>query len=130
MDTHRKNSIEDQKEHNIYQEIPKADQEIYDFLDRNFEKENNDNFSLGFSKKIIRKIEEKQQRRFNVKIYYLIAILVLISTPLFVSFLTTEFISMLFLVVLKHKFIICFLISMVILIQLGEKLINPKKDLH
>ena len=130
MDTHRKRIIENQKENKNNQDISQPDSEIYDFLDSNLEKESVDGFSLGFSSNIIRKIEAKQQRRFNVKIYGLISILALMSIPLFISFLNKDFILMLFSVLLKHKFTFAFLIIAVILIQFGEKLINPKKDLH
>jgi hypothetical protein len=129
MDTPRKKIIEDLKENNSFQEISETDSKIYDFLDSNLEKENADSFSLGFSKNIIRKIEAKQQRRFNLKIYSLVSFLVLISIPLFISFLSTEFISMLFAVFLQNKFIIVFLLVGVILIQLGGKLINLRKDI-
>lgn len=130
MGTHRKTIIENQKENKIAQDNSGPDSEIYDFLDSNLEKEGVDGFSLGFSRNIIRKIEAKQQRRFNVKIYGLISILALMSIPLFISFLNKDFILMLFSVLLKHKFTFAFLIIAVILIQFGEKLINPKKDLH
>jgi len=128
MDTHRKNSIEDQKENNSYQEISESDSEFYNFLNSNLEKENTDSFSLGFSKNIIRKIEAKQQRKLNLKIYSLISILLLISIPLFISFLNTEFISLLFTVFLQYKFVFAFLIFGVILIQFSERLIYIKKD--
>lgn len=128
MDTHRKNSIEDHKENNNYQEISESDSEFYNFLNSNLEKENTDSFSLGFSKNIIRKIEAKQQRKLNLKIYSLISILLLISIPLFISFLNTEFISLLFTVFLQYKFVFAFLIFGVILIQFSERLIYIKKD--
>ena len=128
MDTHRKNSTEGQKEHNSYQEISKADQEIYDFLDRNFEKENTDGFSLGFSTNIIRKIESKQQRQLNIKIYGLIFVLSLISIPLFISFISNELISMILTVFLQYKFIFAFFICGVILIQFSERLIYINRD--
>nr|WP_314498484.1 hypothetical protein [uncultured Chryseobacterium sp.] len=113
-----------------YMESSKSDSELYDLLDSLLEKENTDCFSLGFSKNIIRKIEAKKQRGFNLKIYILISILAVVSIPLFVSFLNTEFISILFSVLLKYKFIFIFLVIMVILIQFGEKLLNPGKDIH
>lgn len=122
MDIPRKKNIEDLEENNSFQEI-------YDFLDSNLEKENSDGFSLGFSKNIIRKIEVKQQRRFNVKIYCLVSFWVLVSIPLFISFLNTEFISMLFSVFLQNKFIVAFLLFGVILVQFGERLIRFKKDI-
>ena len=128
MDTHRKNSIEDHKENNNYQEISESDSEFYNFLSSNLEKENTDSFSLGFSKNIIRKIEAKQQRKLNLKVFSLILILLLISIPLFISFLNTEFISMLFTVFLQYKFVFSFLIFAVILIQFSERLIYIKKD--
>ena len=129
MDTHRKNSTEGQKEHNSYQEISKADQEIYDFLDRSFEKENTDGFSFGFSKIITRKIEAKQQRRFNIKIWVLVSVLVLSSIPIFISFLNTEVISMLFSVFLQNIFIVAFLLFGVFLVQFGDRFTLFKKNI-
>jgi hypothetical protein len=126
----RKKIIEDLEKNNSFKEISEKDSKIYDLLDSHLEKENSDGFSLGFSKNTVRKIEAKQQRRFNLKIYGLISMLLLVSVPLFLSFLNTEFISMIFSVLLKHKFMFSFLIIAVILIQLCEKLINPKKDIH
>jgi hypothetical protein len=129
MDTHRNKNTEDLKEYNSYQEMSETDSKIYDFLDSKLEKEINDSFSLGFSRNIIRKIEAKQQRRFTIKIYCLISILLLMGIPLFISFLSTKFISMLFAVFLQNKFISIFLLVGVILIQSGGKLINLRKDI-
>ncbi|WP_027387735.1 hypothetical protein [Chryseobacterium gregarium] len=130
MDTPRKKMAEGLKENNSNQEIIESDDEFYNFLDRNLEKESTNSFSSGFSKNIIRKVEAKQQRRFNMKICILISILLVITIPMFVSFLSTDFILMLASAVSKHKFTFIFLILAVILIQLGEKLIISKKDLH
>lgn len=130
MDIPRKKITGDLEKNNRFQEMSENDSKIYDLLDSHLEKENTDGFSLGFSKNIVRKIEAKQQRRFNLKIYGFISMLLLVSVPLFVSFLNTEFISMLCSVLLKHKLMFSFLIIAVILIQLGEKLINSKKDIH
>lgn len=130
MDIPRKKITGDLEKNNRLQEMSENDSKIYDLLDSHLEKENTDGFSLGFSKNIVRKIEAKQQRRFNLKIYGFISMLLLVSVPLFVSFLNTEFISMLCSVLLKHKLMFSFLIIAVILIQLGEKLINSKKDIH
>lgn len=129
MDTPRKKITSDQEQNNSYCKISGSDSELYDFVDSNLKKENVDGFSLGFPKNIIRKIEAKQQRRFNQKIYCLISILVLMCIPFFLSFLTTEFIAVLFSLVLKYKFVFTFLIIIVISIQYGEKFINAKKDL-
>ena len=128
MDIHRKKNIDDLKENNIYQEMSETDSKIYDLLDSHLEKEKTGSFSLGFSKNIIRKIEAKQQRRLNIKIYCLISFLVLMSIPLFISFLNTEFISMLFSTFLQNKFVFAFLLLGVILVQFGERLINLKTD--
>ncbi|WP_379963070.1 hypothetical protein [Epilithonimonas sp. UC225_85] len=128
MDTHRKRIIENQKENKNNQDISQPDSEIYDFLDSNLEKESVDSFSLGFSTNIVRKIEAKQQRRFNIKIYGLVSILALINIPLFIGLFNKEFILMLFLVLLQHKFTFAFFIIAFVLIQFGEKLITPKKD--
>jgi len=76
-----------------------------------------------------RKIEARQQRRLYVKIYCLVFFLVLISIPLFISFLNTEFLAMLFSVFLQNKFIVAFLFFGVILVQFGENQINAIKDI-
>lgn len=130
MDTHRNNIIKGQKESYNDQAISETDSKIYDFLDNNLEKEDTNSFSLGFSKSLIRKIEAKQQRRFNVKIYGLISILVVMSIPLFINLLDSEFILMIFSTFIKYKFVFCFLIIAVVLIQFGEKLINSKIDIN
>lgn len=130
MDTHRKKNIEDLKENNSYQDMSEADSKIYDFLDSHLEKENADGFSLGFSKNIIRKIEARQQRWFNIKIYSLISILVLMSVPLFIRFFSTDIVLLMTLVLLKYKFVFSFLIIAVVSIQFGEKLIGSKKDIR
>lgn len=127
MDIPKKKITKHLKENNSYKEMSETESATYRILDSHLENENADGFSLGFSKNIVRKIEAKQQRRFSLKIYGLISMLLLLSVPLFLSFLNTEFISMLCLVFLKHKFMFSFLIIAVILIQLGEKLINSKK---
>ncbi|MDH6252370.1 hypothetical protein M2347_002097 [Chryseobacterium sp. H1D6B] len=127
MDIPRKKIIEEQKENN--NEISGLDSQVYDFLDSNLEKENTDSFSLGFSKNIIRKIEAKQQRRFNVKIYGLISILVVMSIPLFINLLDSEFILMIFSTFIKYKLTSAFIIIAVILIQFGGKSLSYKKDI-
>lgn len=127
MDTHRNKIIEGQKE--SYNEISGLDSQVYDFLDSNLEKENTDGFSLGFPKNIIRKIEAKQQRRFNVKIYSLIFILVLLSIPFFITFLNKEFSLMILSTFLKYKLTSAFIIIAVILIQFGGKLLSYRKDI-
>jgi len=128
MDTPRKNSAEEQKANNNYQETSESDSEVYNFLDNYLEKENTDSFSLGFSKNIIREIEAKQQCRFNIKIYGLIFMLSLISIPLFISFISNELISMILTVFLQYKFIFAFFICGVILIQFSERLIYINRD--
>lgn len=129
MDTPRKNSIEEQKENNNYQEMSESDSEVYDFLDSNLEKENTDSFSLGFSKNIIREIEAKQQRGFNVKIYGLISILGVMSILLFINLLDSEFILMIFSTFLNYKLTSAFIIIAVILIQSGGKSLSYRKDI-
>lgn len=130
MDIPRNKTTEDLKENSNYQEMTETDSKIYDFLDSKLEKEDTDGFSLGFSRNIFRKIEAKQQRRFNVKIYGLISILLVMSIPLFINLLDSEFILMIFSTFLKYKLTSAFIIIAVILIQFGGKLINSKIDIN
>lgn len=129
MDIPRKKMTEDLKENNRFMEISKSDPELYDFLDSNLGKESPNNFSPGFSKNIIRKVEAKQQRRFNLKIYSILSFLVLISLPFFVIFFSTGIVSLIFSVFLKYKSVFSFLIIAVVLIQFGE-LISSRKDIR
>lgn len=129
MDIPRNKTTEDLKENSNYQEMTETDSKIYDFLDSKLEKEDTDGFSLGFSRNIFRKIEAKQQRRFNVKIYGLISILVVMSIPLFINLLDSEFILMIFSTFLKYKLTSAFIIIAVILIQFGGKLLSYRKDI-
>lgn len=129
MDIHRNKIIEELKGNNNYQEILEVDKDIYDFLDGNLEKKNTDSFSLGFSKNIIREIEVKQQRRLNIKMYALISILVLISIPLFINLLDSEFILMIFSTFQKYKLTSAFIIIAVALVQFCGKLISYSKDI-
>jgi len=95
----------------------------------NLVKDNTDSFSLGFSKNIIRKVEAKQQRRFNIKIYSLACFLVLMSIPLFINLLDSEFILTIFSTFLKYKLTSAFIIIAVILIQYGGQSLTYKKDI-
>ncbi len=95
-------------------------------LTKNLVKENTEGFSLGFSNHLIRKIEVKQQRQLNVKLYCLAGSLLLICIPLLISFVNSDWILSLFSLFLKHKFLFAFSVAAVILIQFGEKLINRK----
>ncbi|WP_100074544.1 hypothetical protein [Chryseobacterium camelliae] len=130
MDIPKKKISKDQKENTANQQISEVDSEIYDFLDSELEKGNPNGFSSGFSKNIIRKIETKQQRKLNIKMYTLISILVLISISLLISFLNTEFISMLCTVFLHYRFLSIFFLVTVVLIQFGERLINARKGIN
>lgn len=129
MDILRNKIIEELKGNNNYQEISEVDKDIYDFLDGNLEKKNTDSFSLGFSKNIIREIEVKQRRWFNIKIYSLAVLLGLMGIPLFINLLDSEFILMVFSTFQKYKLTSAFIIIAVVLVQFGGKLISYSKDI-
>lgn len=129
MDTPRKKITEELKGNNNYQEISEVDKDIYDFLDGNLEKKNTDSFSLGFSKNIIREIEVKQRRLFNVKIYSLAVLLGLMGIPLLINLIDSEFILMIFSTFQKYKLTSAFIIVAVTLVQFGGKLLSYRKDI-
>jgi NADH:ubiquinone oxidoreductase subunit 2 (subunit N) len=117
--------IEDLEENN--ESISAKDVNLYGLLYQGLEKKDMDGFSLGFSKNIIRKIEAKQQRRFNIKMYCLAFVLLLVGIPLFIGFLNKDLILLLVSTFLKYKFVIIFLLISVILIQFGDKILSKKR---
>lgn len=129
MDIHKNKTTEEVKDYKDYQEISESDSEIYEFLDLHLEKEKIDSFSLGFSKLIIRKIDAKQQRSFNIKIYCCAIFLGLIGVPMLINLLDSEFTLMIFSTVLKYKLTFAFTIIGVILIQFVGKLRTYGKDI-
>lgn len=126
MDTNRNKITEKLTKNNGFQEFTENDLDFEDFLYKNLEQDNIDGFSLGFSKNIIRKIEAKQQRRFNFKIYFLFGILLLISIPFFIIFFNKDAVSLWVFTFLKYKFAMIFLLASVIFIQLNDRFLKSK----
>lgn len=129
MDILKNKITEELKENNDYQKISESDSEVYDLLDRHLQKENTDSFSLGFSNNIIRNIEAKQQRSFNIKIYSCAIFLGLMGIPLLINLFDSAFPLIIFSTVLKYKLTFAFIIICVILIQFGGKLLTYGKDI-
>lgn len=124
MDTNRKKIVDDFKE---YQDISENDMNAYELLYTHLEEKNTDGFSLGFSKNIIQKIEAKQQRSFNIKIYCLASILILIGIPFFIGFMDQEFFTLLLSTFLKYKFVVLMVLAGVVLIHFSDQLISKNK---
>lgn len=76
---------------------------------------------MNFSKKVVEKIEYKQNRVGNVIFYCLIGVLSLLGIILAVSIINYEFLSELLLSILKYKGIITFCIGSFWIIQYFDK---------
>lgn len=113
MDINKDKIIEDIKENDRNQIISESDLDLYHLLDTTLPKENTGRFSTGFSKNIIRKIGTKQQRRFNVQIYFLIFFLLMVSCPLFIGFFSENMLQALSSQFLNHKFLVVFVLAII-----------------
>lgn len=127
MDTNKdkktNNFIDDQENYNEFEK----DLLGFDIINNSLKKPSEKGFSLGFSTQIIRKIEVKQQRKFNLKMYSLFSLLVIIGLGfLAVLFSEDQFLMMISLF-LKYKFIILFSLITVILIQISSRLLTSKE---
>ncbi|ANF52127.1 hypothetical protein A0O34_17100 [Chryseobacterium glaciei] len=127
MDTNKdkktQNFIDDQENYNESEN----DFNISEILNNSLKNSSDKGFSLGFSNQIIRKIEAKQQRKFNLKMYSLFSLLVVIGLGfLAVLFSEDQFLMMISLF-LKYKFIILFSLITVILIQISSRLLTSKE---
>lgn len=99
----------------------------FNILNDSLKKSSEKGFSLGFPTQIIRKIEAKQQRKFNLKMYSLFSLLVIIGLGfLAVLFSEDQFLMMISLF-LKYKFMILFSLIIVILIQISSRLLTSKE---
>lgn len=128
MDTNKDKIIQDfldHKENTI--DIPESELKTYQFIYNALEKPVEKGFSLGFSKKIIRQIEAKQQRKFNIKMYSLLSVLLIFGLGFSTIFFSEDQVSILFSMFLKYKFIILFLLTIVSLIQLFSRLLIKKE---
>ena len=127
MDTNKdkktQNLIDDQENYNEFEK----DLLGFNILNDSLKKPSEKGFSLGFSTQIIRKIEVKQQRKFNLKMYSLFSLLVVIGLGFSaVLFSEDQFLMMLSLF-LKYKFMILFSLIIVILIQISSCLLTSKE---
>jgi len=107
--------------HESKKKISESDLKTYELLFNSLEKPQEKGFSLGFSNHIIRKIEAKQQRKFNLKIYSLFSVLLLMGLIFLSIFFSKDQMKMLFSIFLEYKFAVIFLLVMVISIQLSNK---------
>ncbi|SDR02211.1 hypothetical protein SAMN05421664_3151 [Chryseobacterium soldanellicola] len=120
MDTNKKNkTLPDDQEN--YNELSESELKIYEILYDALEKAPENGFSLGFQNQIIRKIEVKQQRKFNIKVYALFSIILLMAVVFLTTFFNQDQFSMMFSMFLEYKFIAAFLLLTVILIQLSSR---------
>jgi len=127
MDTNKdkktQNLIDDQENYNEFEK----DLLGFNILNDSLKKPSEKGFSLGFSTQIIRKIEIKQQLKFNLKMYSLFSLLVVIGLGFSaVLFSEDQFLMMLSLF-LKYKFMILFSLIIVILIQISSCLLTSKE---
>lgn len=128
MDTNKdkktNNFIADQKNQDEFEK----DLLGFDILNDSLKKPSEKGFSLGFSTHIIRKIEAKQQRQFNLKIYSLLAVILLMSLVLLITLFNEDQLSMMFSLFFKYKFIILFTLIAVSLVQIGSRSFILKKE--
>ncbi|MDV7699576.1 hypothetical protein N6B72_21915 [Chryseobacterium soli] len=126
MDT-RKDKILEQFPDHEDQIIPEKDLETYEFLYSALEKSPDTGFSLGFSNKIIRKIEAKQQHKVTVKLYSLASILIAMTLGFSAVFFSKEQCAVLFSMILKYKFAVIFLLAAVSLIQISTRAFSTRE---
>ncbi|MDH6254304.1 hypothetical protein M2347_004031 [Chryseobacterium sp. H1D6B] len=128
MDTSKdkiiQNFLDEQETH---PDVPESDLKAYQFIYDALEKPLDKGFSLGFPSQIIRKIEAKQQRRFNLKIYSLFSLLLVMSLGFSAVFFSGEQFSALFSIFLKYKFIVLFFLAVVISVQLCSRFLTAEK---
>ena len=126
MDT-RKDKILEQFPDHEDRIIPDKDLETYEFLYDALEKSPDAGFSLGFSNKIIRKIEAKQQRKVTVKLYCLASVLLAMTLAFSAVFFSEEQCAILFSMILKYKFVVIFLLAAVSLIQISTRIFSTRE---
>ncbi|PIF46392.1 hypothetical protein CLU96_3423 [Chryseobacterium sp. 52] len=128
MDTHKdkmiQNIFDDQKD---VEEMSEKDLTIYEMVYKSAEKKPDTGFSLGFSTKIIRKIETRQQRQFNLKLYALCSVLLILCLGFMFVFFSEDQFSMMFSMVLHYKYMVIFFLFAVISIQVASRFLTIKK---
>ncbi|GAA5083087.1 hypothetical protein GCM10023210_01220 [Chryseobacterium ginsengisoli] len=126
MDTNKKiqTLINDQENYN---ELSESELKTYEILDGSLKKGSEKGFSLGFSIHIIKKIEAKKQRRFNIKLYALFSVILLMSFAFLITFFNQDQFLMMSSLFLEYKFIVLFLLLAVILIQLSSRFMISKE---
>jgi hypothetical protein len=126
MDTNKKiqTLLDDQENNN---ELSESELKTYQILYGALEKASEKGFSLSFQNQIIRKIETKQQRKFNIKVYSLFSIVLLMAVVCLSTFFNQDQFSMMFSMLLKYKFVALFLLLTVILIQISNRFMISKE---
>lgn len=122
-DKKRQNLIDEQENYNESE----SDFNISEILNNSLKNSSEKGFSLGFSTQIIRKIEVKQQRKFNLKMYSLFSLLVVIGLGFSAVLFSEDQFLMMISLFLKYKFIILFSLIMVSLVQIGNRLFILKE---
>jgi hypothetical protein len=126
MDINKKNQTLPDNQEN-YNELSESELKIYEILDESLKKTSEKSFSLGFSIQIIKKIEARQQRRFNIKVYALFSVILLMCLAFLTTFFNQDQFSMMLSIFLEYKFIILFLLSAVVFIQLSSRFMISKE---
>ncbi|SIS29849.1 hypothetical protein SAMN05421639_101632 [Chryseobacterium shigense] len=116
--------IDDQKG---FTELSENDLNIYGMVYHSLEQKSDAGFPLGFSDKIIRKIEIKQQLQFNLKLYALFSVVLIMCLGFLFTFLNEDQLSMMISTATEHKYIILFFVFTVTLIQLASHFLTIKK---
>lgn len=127
MDTNKdkktQNFIDDQENYTESE----SDFNISEILNNSLKNSSDKGFSLGFSTQIIRKIDAKQQRKFNLKMYSLFSLLVIIGLGFSAVLFSEDQFLMMISLFLKYKFMILLSLIIVILIQIGSRLLISKE---
>ncbi|MEY8760334.1 hypothetical protein [Chryseobacterium tongliaoense] len=109
------------------QEISENDLKMYDLIDTILEKKQDAGFPLGFSDKIIQKIEARQERRFNLKLSILFSVLLIVGLGFLFTFFSENQFPIMTSTFLKYKFMVIFILFMVISVQLSSRFSALKK---
>ncbi|WP_223605458.1 hypothetical protein [Chryseobacterium sp. OSA05B] len=128
MDTHKdkiiQKIIDDQKD---FQELSGNDLNLYGMIYQSLEQKPDAGFPLGFSGTIIRKIEMKKQRQFNLKLYALFSVLLVMCLGFLFTFFSRDQLSVMISTVIEHKYMILFFVFIVTSIQLASHFFTIKK---
>ncbi|HCA09284.1 hypothetical protein [Chryseobacterium sp.] len=128
MDTHKdkiiQKIIDDQQD---FQEISENDLNIYGLLYHSLEQKPDAGFPLGFSDTVIRKIEMKKQRQFNLKLYALFSVVLVMCLGFLFTFFSEDQFSMMISTAMEHKYIILFFVFIITSLQLASHFFTIKK---